>query len=296
MTVEDVAKGPDTGDGPAPGKWTIASGKSDGITPGFTILDSAGDRWFIKFDPPKWREMASGAEVAVTKLFHALGYHVPENHVTQLTREISSIGERSTITAADGGERRLTDARHRPAVANGGAGGRRLLPRHRQQGGRRASQSARSCTPARGPTTRTTSCRTSIGASCAALRVFAAWTNHVDTKAINSLDTLVTAERPRRRAASPDRLRLDAGQRVDQAARVRRGPSLHRRSGPDAEGHRSASASTSRRSTSSTTRTIRVGRPFLGRPLRSAGVEAARAEPGVSSARGPTTRSGRRGA
>ena len=87
MTVEEVAKGPDTGNGPAPGKWTLASGKSDGITPGFTILDSAGDRWFIKFDPPKWREMASGAEVAVTKLFHALGYHVPENHVAKLTRE-----------------------------------------------------------------------------------------------------------------------------------------------------------------------------------------------------------------
>src|SRR5687767_5392752 len=87
MSIEDVARGPDTGKGPAPGKWTLASGKSDGITPGFTILDSAGDRWFIKFDPPKFREMASGAEVAVTKLFHALGYNVPENHIAKLTRD-----------------------------------------------------------------------------------------------------------------------------------------------------------------------------------------------------------------
>ena len=72
MTAEEVASGPDSGTGPAPGKWMIASGKSDGVTPGFTILDAKGDRWFIKFDPPKWREMATGAEVVVTKLFHAL--------------------------------------------------------------------------------------------------------------------------------------------------------------------------------------------------------------------------------
>ena len=109
LSVEAVAKGPDTASGPAPGKWTLASGKSDGVTPGFTILDSAGDRWFIKFDPPKWREIASGAEVAVTKLFHALGYNVPENHIARLTRDNLEINERSTITAADGGQRRLTD-------------------------------------------------------------------------------------------------------------------------------------------------------------------------------------------
>ena len=108
LGVDDVVRGPDTGNGPAAGRWTVASGKSDGITPGFTIRDSVGDLWFIKFDPPKWREMASGAEVIVTKLFHALGYHVPENHITTLTRDNLVIGDRATITAADGGDRRLT--------------------------------------------------------------------------------------------------------------------------------------------------------------------------------------------
>ena len=87
----------------------MASGKSDGITPGFTILDTAGDRWFIKFDPPKWREMASGAEVAVTKLFYALGYNVPENHVAKLTRENLVINERST----NHGQRRRRTPAHR---------------------------------------------------------------------------------------------------------------------------------------------------------------------------------------
>ena len=40
LTPEDVASGPDTSDGPAPGTWTITSSKSDGVTPGFTVKDS----------------------------------------------------------------------------------------------------------------------------------------------------------------------------------------------------------------------------------------------------------------
>ncbi|MBA3269737.1 MAG: hypothetical protein H0T71_04430 [Acidobacteria bacterium] len=191
MTVEEVAKGPDTGNGPAPGKWTIVSGKSDGITPGFTILDSNNDRWFIKFDPPKWREMASGAEVVVTKLFHALGYHVPENHITRLTRENLVGGERSTIAAADGGERRLTDRDIDRLLRNAAQG---------EDGSYRVVASkALTGTPV-GPFlyvgTRPDDPNDVVPhehrRELRGLRVFAAWTNHVDTKAINSLDTLVT--------------------------------------------------------------------------------------------------------
>src|SRR5215210_5646484 len=191
MTVDAVATGPDTGSGPAPGKWTVVSGKSDGITPGFTILDSAGQRWFIKFDPPKWREMATGAEVAVTKLFYALGYHVPENHITKLTRDNLGIDDKATITAADGGKRRLT---------NGDID--RLL----KMGARDADGSYRviasKALPGKpiGPFlyvwTRPDDPNDIVPhehrRELRGLRVFAAWTNHVDTKAINSLDTLVT--------------------------------------------------------------------------------------------------------
>ena len=191
MSVMDVARGPDTGKGPAPGKWTLASGKSDGITPGFTILDAAGDRWFIKFDPPKWREMASGAEVAVTKLFHALGYHVPENYIAELTRDNLVIDDRSTITAADGGERHLTDA-----DVN------RLLKMAAQESDGSYRVIASKAVPGKpiGPFlyvgTRSDDPNDVVPhehrRELRALRVFAAWTQHVDSKSINSLDTLVT--------------------------------------------------------------------------------------------------------
>jgi hypothetical protein len=190
MTVEAIAKGPDTASGPAPGPWTVVSGKSDGVTPGFTILDSANDRWFIKFDPPKWREMASGAEVTVTKLFYALGYHVPENHVTSLTRENLIIGDQSTITAADGAERRLTDGdidRLLRIAAQEEDGSYRVVASKAVAGrpvGPFLYEGTRSDDP--NDTVPHEHRRELRG-----LRVFAAWTNHVDSKAINSLDTLV---------------------------------------------------------------------------------------------------------
>lgn len=190
MSVEQVAKGPDTGNGPVPGKWTLVAGKSDGITPGFTILDSAGDRWFIKFDPPKWREMASGAEVAVTKLFHALGYNVPENHVTKLTRENLVIDNQATIMAADGGERRLTDKDLNRLL--------RMAAQEPDASYRVTASKALSGKPV-GPFlyagTRADDPNDIVPhehrRELRALRVFSAWTSHVDSKAINSLDTLV---------------------------------------------------------------------------------------------------------
>ena len=191
MTIEEIVKGPDSTTGPAPGKWTIVAGKSDGITPGFTILDSAGERWFIKFDPPKWLEMATGAEVAVTKLFHALGYHVPENHVTQLTRDNLIIGDRATIAAVDGGERRLTerDIDRLLRIAAQEADGSYRIVASKALAGKPLGPFLYVGTRSDDPNDVVPH---EHRRELRGLRVFAAWTNHVDSKAMNSLDTLVT--------------------------------------------------------------------------------------------------------
>lgn len=193
MSPEDVALGPDTSTGPAPGKWMVSSGKSDGVTPGFTILDTKGDRWFIKFDPPAWREMMSGAEVTVTKLFHALGYYVPENHVTRLTRDMLVLGERSKITAEDGGERRLTDGdidRLLRMAAQEPDGSYRVVASKAVEG--------KPVGPFLYEGTRPDDPNDVIPhehrRELRGLRVFAAWTNHVDSKAINSLDAIVSQD------------------------------------------------------------------------------------------------------
>jgi len=105
LTAAEIAIGPDTTSGPAGGSWTITSSKSDGVTPGFTVKDTAGRRWFLKFDPPGYGGMATGTEVAVTKLMWALGYNVAENHIAYLRREQLAIGATATFTPKSGRKR-----------------------------------------------------------------------------------------------------------------------------------------------------------------------------------------------
>src|SRR5262245_33661716 len=62
LTPQEVAVGPDTDNGPASGTWTVTSSKSDGVTPGFTVSDSTGQRWFLKFDARGYRAMTTGTD------------------------------------------------------------------------------------------------------------------------------------------------------------------------------------------------------------------------------------------
>src|SRR6266498_1790744 len=83
LARDALTRGPDKGTGPAAGTWTIIAGKSQGISPGFSIRDASGDQYFLKFDPASNPEMATAAEVICTKFFHALGYNVPENYLVE---------------------------------------------------------------------------------------------------------------------------------------------------------------------------------------------------------------------
>jgi hypothetical protein len=190
LTPADVARGPNTDDGPAPGVWTITSSKSDGVTPGFTVKDAHGQRWFLKFDPPGYRAMATGTEVAVTKLMWALGYNVPENHIAHVRREQLVIGPGAKITPFG----RKTRAMRFEDID-------RLLDRaSRDADGsfRVVASKALSGTPVgrvRFFGTRPDDPNDVVPhedrRELRAYGVFAAWLNHVDAKAINSLDTLV---------------------------------------------------------------------------------------------------------
>lgn len=100
LTAEDVASGPDTTDGPAPGTYVVSRGKTEGITPGFWIKDSRGDTYILKFDPKSNPEMATAAEVISTKLFYALGYNVPQNTIFHFRRDQLKIDPKATITDA----------------------------------------------------------------------------------------------------------------------------------------------------------------------------------------------------
>jgi len=88
ITPEQAARGPSTGSGPGRSSpWTVVGAKTEGITPGFTISDGAGDSYLIKFDPPGYVGMTIGAGVISGRILHAAGYNVTEDFVVKFRRE-----------------------------------------------------------------------------------------------------------------------------------------------------------------------------------------------------------------
>ncbi len=180
------------GAGPAQGSWTIVSAKTEGITPGLSIRDSAGVLFFIKFDPRSNPEMASSAEIISTKLFHAFGYHVPENHLATLRREALTIAPGTTVTDVDGRRhpmrpRDIDDLLEK--AARGADGTYRVLASKALAGkpvGHFRYHGTRPDDPNDiFPHEHRRELR--------GLSVFAAWLNHDDSRSVNSLDTLVSA-------------------------------------------------------------------------------------------------------
>ena len=190
LTPDDVFVGPDTTAGPQAGRWTVTSSKSDGVTPGFTIKDSTGQLWFLKFDPPGYRGMATGTEVAVTKLLWALGYNVPENHVAYMRRDQLVIGDGAKFTPAGGKKRamRLEDVDALLARADREPDGSYRVVASKALPGKPIGR-------VRFVDTRPDDPNDIVPhqhrRELRGYGVFAAWLNHVDAKAINSLDTLV---------------------------------------------------------------------------------------------------------
>src|SRR6185295_17276304 len=193
LTPADVFTGPDTNAGPEPGTWTVTSSKSDGVTPGFTIKDARGQLWFLKFDPPGYRGMATGTEVAVTKLMWALGYHVAENHIAYMHRERLAIGDGAKFTPAGGTRRamRLDDLDRLLERADREADGTYRVVASKALPGKPIGRIRFFDTRPDDPNDVVPH---QDRRELRGYGVFAAWLNHVDAKSINSLDTLVTRD------------------------------------------------------------------------------------------------------
>jgi hypothetical protein len=190
LTVDELLKGPDVTEGPAAGRWHVISAKADGVTPGFTVRDAAGVVWFLKFDPPGHRGMATGTEVVVSKLFWALGYHVPEVHLASLRPEQLTIDETATITAANGNRRRFnqSDIRGLLRSAHQDPDGSYRVIASRALDGRPIGGFRFYGTRSDDPNDIVPH---EHRRELRGYATFAAWVNHVDSKSINTLDTVV---------------------------------------------------------------------------------------------------------
>jgi hypothetical protein len=188
MSPQELAKGPDTGDGPNTNEpWTVIRAKAEGVTPGIHIRDGSGVGYVIKFEPIGYSELNTGAEVVSTKLFCAAGYHVPENYIVYFDPNILKLGEDVKFTD-EKGRRRLMNRQDLEEI---------LARVHHLPDGRiRAVASKYINGSPMGPFkykgTRKDDPNDIIPhehrRELRGLRVFAAWLNHFDTKANNSYD------------------------------------------------------------------------------------------------------------
>jgi len=114
MSPEAVAEGPGSSQPDTSGIWRVKSGKTVGLTPGFTIVDPLGKRYIIKFEVGQWPEMSSSAEAISTRIFHAAGYNVPQNSVIFFRPEQLTLAPDAVLRFPDGTRRPLTadDLKH----------------------------------------------------------------------------------------------------------------------------------------------------------------------------------------
>jgi len=190
MSVDEIVNGAFRHPGPADGTWTIVAGKSEGISPGMAARDATGTLYFVKFDPPSNPEMATGAEAVSTRFIHAFGYNTPENHIAHLRRENLVIGDGARVRDEYGRRRLMTtsdldvllakaargsDGRYR-MVASRGLDGTDLGP-FKYYGTRLDDPNDIFPHEHR--------------RELRGLRIFCAWLNHDDSRAINTRDFLV---------------------------------------------------------------------------------------------------------
>ena len=109
VSAEEMALGPTLREGApaATGPLEIKSVKTEGVTPGFTAKDTNGNTYIMKFDPPDLMHLTTAAGVISNRIMWALGYHVPEDYLTEFDFDRLVLDEDAVIEE-DGSERPLT--------------------------------------------------------------------------------------------------------------------------------------------------------------------------------------------
>lgn len=190
MTIADVLRGPDSNDGPAAGTWYITGRPDAGITPKFTIKDARGDVYLIKLDPADFSELPSSVELISTKIFHAIGYHVPEDFLVTFDASRLDVAPDARLRTATGDRRPITRddvtewLQQTPRRPDGSI--RALASRYVP--GKVVGQFRYTGTRPDDPNDLYPHERRR---ELRGLRVFAAWLNHDDARSINSIDSYV---------------------------------------------------------------------------------------------------------
>lgn len=189
MSIEELQHGPGGMEPPVP-PFEVTSGKTEGINPGFQMRDGKKRVFFMKFDPRRHPDLATAPDVIGTKFFYALGYNTPDNYILYVSPEDFSIASDAEFTGDNGKKRRMKRSDFARAIQDARRGKDRkirfiaskLVPGHvigpfRFEGTR--SDDPNDVMPHEDRR------------DLRGLAIFAAWLNHTDTKAGNTLDAIV---------------------------------------------------------------------------------------------------------
>lgn len=110
LTLEELMRGPGDDLPPAIGApWRILTVKTHGARPGILIADSEDQLYLLRFDPPPYLELSTGAQMVTSRFFYALGYNVLEEYVVYFRRENLVIEAGAEEITSYGGSRELLE-------------------------------------------------------------------------------------------------------------------------------------------------------------------------------------------
>lgn len=194
LTGAEVVRGPDRLDAISLDGWVVSQGKSTGVQPGFRMTDPTGHLYQIEFDPPSNPEMATGAEIIGTAFYHAFGYHTVEVYLAELDPATLVISPKARIFDPLIGEKRslrrldIDDVLRRAARQPNGK--YRVLASRFADGKPLGNFRYYGTRPDDPNDIVPHEHRRELRGA----RVFGAWLNHDDSRGVNSLDMLETAQ------------------------------------------------------------------------------------------------------
>ncbi len=112
MSRAELIRGPGDADPPSTqGPWQVLTVKKYGVRPGMLVADANKHLYLLQFDPPNYLELNTGAEMVGSRIFHALGYWVPEDYIVYFLRDqlavaasgedVTSLGAARDLRASD---------------------------------------------------------------------------------------------------------------------------------------------------------------------------------------------------
>jgi len=81
VPADIIARGPNRSPPPVPPLQILKIRSLPPQAPSFFARDARGRRYLIKLDHPDYPELGTSAEIIASRIYHALGYFVPETHL-----------------------------------------------------------------------------------------------------------------------------------------------------------------------------------------------------------------------